>query len=271
MLISAISISSLASQSPVSTAAIDFTRYQISHHKVIDLVLDNLSGVTYNSDSDSLFAVINNPEKIIELDKRGHVLRTISLDNFSDTEGITYIGDQQFAITQERDRNVTLVDIDATTASLDARNFKQFSLNSILKTNAGLEGIAWSSQKGLFLANEHSPSEIIHLPHALISGMPNAAMHYGDIMPKYYSDLPLEDISGLHFVEQSQQLLVLSHESRELLAIDFAGRIHSRFDLDPSFFGFNRQVEQPEGVTMDDQGLVYIVGEPNILLVLSPH
>lgn len=263
VLIYLISISSLASQSNPSPNAIDFKQYQIIHRAKIDFISDNLSGITYNKDTDSLFAVINNPEKIVELNKKGQLLRVITLVNFIDTEGI------HFAITQERERNVTLVDIYDHTSILDAKNFKQFNLNNSSDSNSGLEGIAWSPKTGLFLANEHSPSEIVHLPHALMIGMPESAKHYGDILPKYYRELPVDDISGLHFAQDSQQLLVLSDESRRLLAINFSGEIQSQFDFNLGFFGLNREIEQPEGVTMDNNGQIYIVGEPNILLVMA--
>jgi uncharacterized protein YjiK len=101
--------------------------------------------------------------------------------------------------------------------------------------------------------------------------MAQNAKHYGHILPRYYKNLPLNDISGLHFAEQTQQLLVLSDESRQLLSLDDDGTIQSQFDFDPWLFGIGRVIEQPEGVTMDKQGHIYIVGEPNIFLVMAPH
>lgn len=269
--ISALSINSLASQSPVFSSDFHFEHYQVVSNKTLDSVSDNLSGITYNRDTDSLFAVINNPEQIVELDKAGRVKRHIALNDFVDTEGITYLGQGYFAITQERQRSVSVVKITSESDTLALKDAEQFNLNTPVDNNAGLEGIAWSPYSGLFVANEHSPSEIIHLPPTLISGLGYDAQNHGNIMPKFFKDLPLSDISGLHFAEQAEQLLVLSDESRQLLAIDSQGTIHSAFNLDPGWFGFNRHLEQPEGVTMDDEGIIYVVGEPNQLVVLAPH
>lgn len=269
--ISALSITSLASHSDPEFTGINFSQYKVSFQKTLTTVTDNLSGITYSSDTDSLFAIINNPEQIVELDKQGKILRQIPLTGFVDTEGITYLGQRHFALMQERQRSVSVVEITSLTRTIDVSGAKQFNLKPAVDNNAGLEGIAWSAQSGLFVANEHSPSEIIHLPSTLISGLGPHATDHGNIMPRFLDNLPLDDISGLHFTEQAEQLLVLSDESRELLAIDADGTIHSQFDLSPGWFGFNPYLEQPEGVTMDNHGLIYIVGEPNNLLVLAPQ
>jgi uncharacterized protein YjiK len=160
-------MTSIASHPPhIDIAKIDLNDYQITHHQTVEMINHNLSGITYSNDSDSLFAVINNPEQVVELDKKGQLLRRIKLINFIDTEGITYLGQQQFAITQERQRSVTIVDITQDTQSLNADDYKQFSLKSSNGDNLGLEGIAWAPNLGLFVANEKSPAEVIHIPPA---------------------------------------------------------------------------------------------------------
>ena len=180
--ISALSITSLASQSDPKRTGINFSQYQVSFQKTLTTVPDNLSGIAYNSDTDSLFAIINNPEQIIELDKQGKILRQIALNRFVDTEGITYFGQGHFALTQERQRSVSVVEITSLTRSIDVDDAKQFNLKPAIDNNARLEGIAWSPQSGLFVANEHSASEIIHLPSTLISGLGLHATDHGTIM-----------------------------------------------------------------------------------------
>jgi len=271
LIMSLISLTSIASQTEqLSKQNLDLGQYQVVHQQTLDFIDDNLSGITYSRDTDTLFAIINNPEQIVELDKNGQLLRRMKLHGFIDTEGITYIGQQQFAISQERQRSVSIVNITGETQALNAQDYKQFSLSSQSQNNLGLEGIAWAPDVGLFVSNEKSPSEVIRIPMALFTGIQQQTKDYGDIMPKYYKNLPVTDISGLHFYKQTQQLFVLSDESRQLLLINDDGEIQSQFNFDPWLFGIGRDVEQPEGITMDEQGHIYIVGEPNVLLVMSP-
>jgi uncharacterized protein YjiK len=54
----------------------------------IECVVNNLSGVTYNHDSQTLFAITNGPEMIVELSPAGQCLRLMPLEGFNDTEAI---------------------------------------------------------------------------------------------------------------------------------------------------------------------------------------
>ena len=59
--------------------------------KVIEEIPNNLSGITFNENTNTLFVITNSPRDIYELDKNGEVLRKIDLKGFRDTEDITYI------------------------------------------------------------------------------------------------------------------------------------------------------------------------------------
>ena len=192
--------------------------FSLSNYDVIKTIKvegieDDLSGITYSPVSDSLFAVINEPPMLVELDKSGNVIRNIELIGFDDTEGVTYRYDNVFAITQERYRKVSLVTITSQTQELNASQYKSLSLVMERGDNWGLEGVAWSPLKGMFLANEKSPSRITRLPLPLFTGMQQAGKDYSDILPQQIDKLPLKDIAGLHVVDQQSRLLVLSDES----------------------------------------------------------
>jgi uncharacterized protein YjiK len=247
---------------------IDLADYEIIYSKPIETITDNLSGITYSPDSSTLFSIINNPEQIVELNKRGEVIRKIGLANFTDTEGISHIAGDQYAIIQERSRTISIVTIADHTIELDANSFRQFNIAKAGIANAGLEGVAWSVNTGLYVANEHSPNEVIHLPGSLFS--PGFLIDDGNVMPHYFRDLPVDDISGLHFSEFDQQLFVLSHESRSLLAVNKQGKVASSFNFDRFPFGLGRSIVQPEGITVDKNNHIYVVGEPNIFMILAP-
>ena len=74
--------------------------------------------------------------------------------------------------------------------------------------------------------------------------------------------LGLIDLSGLHFNSITNTLLILSHESDELLEVSPTGTLLSSISLT----GPN-QMSQPEGVTMGDDGRLYVVGEADELAI----
>lgn len=247
---------------------LDLADYKIVHVKSVENIAENLSGITYSPNSSTLFAVINNPEEIIELSKTGEIIRKIAMQNFHDTEGVAHIGGDSYAIIQETSRAISIVTISEETVELDANTFRQFNISDALVANGGLEGVAWSVNTGLYVANEHSPNEVIHLPLSLFNQ--TTAGDIGNVLPHYFKNLPVEDISGLHFSELDQLLFVLSDESRSLLAVNKQGEVKSRFNFDRTPLGLSQSIRQPEGITMDKNNNIYVVGEPNIFMVLAP-
>lgn len=134
------------------------TRLNLDKYKVnieakkVENIKDNLSGITYNKNTKTLFAITNNPRKIFELTKEGELLRTIKLKGFHDTEGITYLYKNTYAIVDERKGQVFLLDINSETTKIDkedTRNIFTLKINSY--KNFGYEGIAFDEKKNTFL------------------------------------------------------------------------------------------------------------------------
>lgn len=245
------------------------------HGPAIELegVHDNASGLSYNPETDTLFAIINNPEYLLELDRSGQVLRKIVLTDFHDTEAIVALGQQRFAILEERRHNISLVTITADTSELIHAEQKNFTFNILgKKSNKGLEGIAYDNQaQRLFVVNEKSPKQLIAIDGLNIEETTRASSSHLSMSRIWSNDtnqqafLDSDDYSGLHFDNKSQHLLMLSDESKELTEIDQHGNALSRLDLSWWSQGLSSGVPQAEGVTMDDDGTIYLLSEPNLL------
>lgn len=254
-----------------SQSVLKLDQYKIVANLAIKNVENGLSGITYSSRTNTLIAVISRPPSIIELDLEGKLLRNIELANFSDTEGIAYIRDDLYAISQERRRRVTFVRITPETTILDAGQSKSIDLPSDRNDkNRGLEGIVWSPARGLFVANEKDPCRVTKLPLSLLADLDQGNTYYDDTSLRHFDGLPLDDISGLHIVEHSKRLVVLSDESSRLAEVDFNGNVQSEFKFTRGRIELFNHIRQPEGVTMDNNGRLYVVGEPNAFLVMEP-
>ena len=233
--------------------------------KVITEIKDNLSGITYSPKTDTLFAITNAPRFVYELSKKGEILRTIELLGFNDTEDITYIEDDLFAIVDEENKTFYVVRIKENQTSINIfESIKQVKLDYNYFENFGLEGITYNKSKDEFyLVNERLPKKVISV-EGLMSGKTLKIKTLDNLIKNNYY---LSDLSAIHFDNIKKELFLLSDESKILAMVNQEGDFISFFDIkaDP----YLSKMIHPEGITTDNDGYIYIVGEPNIFLSLS--
>ena len=238
--------------------------YQIDREAVVlEGVRDNLSGITYNADTDSLWVVINKPTQLLELDQQLQPKRRITLENFDDTEAIAYAGENRLVIADERQQSIVIATIDDNTESLDKLQLQRLTLNTKGETNKGLEGLAINpADQTIFAARERDPMELISV-QGMLSSSNN--IRIDNPLSKSLSRIYWDDLSGLHFDPATNNLLVLSHEAELLSSLNLDGVKISHMDLEAGFNGLQTDIPQAEGVTLDDKGDLYIVSEPNLI------
>lgn len=241
--------------------------YRITQSRLLDNAGEELSGLTYSDHNQLLYAVNDSPAQIIELSLEGDVQRIILLQGFSDTEAITHIRNNMFAISQENKHSIAIIDIDGSTRSIDSNSATHIPLSGInyRDPRKGPEAIAWSEQLGLLVGNEQKPTLISQI-------LLDEDWQFFQLNPTFLEKLPLKDIAGLTFdpvTKHPLRLMVLSDESRRILEIDTEGKIYSQLKLTEGFFDRHYLVEQPEGLAMDENQNLYIIGEPNHFLRLQ--
>jgi uncharacterized protein YjiK len=249
---------------------IDLDLYRVSiDAKEIEVIKKNLSGITYNTQTQTLFAITNSPRKIYELNKQGEVLRTIPLHGFKDTEGITYIQEDTFAIIDERKQGFYLVNLDANTIMVHKKDvIEYFNLHIDSLKNFGYEGIAYDKEMDrFFIINEKFPSKVILIENWLKHKEKVNIVFDSKLTSLKYS---MDDFSGLHFDAQTKHILFLSDESRLVAEVSIQGEKISFMDLESRFLGLKKDIPQAEGITMDEQRNIYIVSEPNLFYQFKP-
>lgn len=240
--------------------------YRLALEVEVEGVERNLSGLTWNNDTKTLFAVVNHPPQLVELSTSGKPLRRIALVGFDDTEAAEYIGDNRFIIAEERKQNLSLAVIDADTLEVRAQGLPRLTLGTGPAGNQGIEGLAWDfSTRRLYAGKERFPVHIYE-----VSGFPQAPNTTLDIEiggnRARDSRLFVSDVSGLDFNPRFQHLLVLSDASKLLLELDKSGEPISSMSLIMGH-GLRVPVPQAEGLAMDDEENLYIVSEPNLFYV----
>lgn len=215
----------------------------------------NLSGLTWNAESGTLFAVANDPEYAFELSTDGHILRSIRLRGFEDTEGIAHIGGTLFAVVEERRGILSIFDIPARATEIGHDVARQLDLGQTPEKNKGFESLGYDpAGRTIFTMREGKP--FVRLDITL-----DEELRPGTVRTRPLPALKVKDVAAIEFTPNGH-LWVLSEASARIVELGPDGEALRTFGLD-----IDRKRFQPEGMTLGPDGTIYVAGEPNILAV----
>ena len=245
------------------SASVWLNGYRLDHQAQLAAVKKNVSGISYNLDTDSYWVIVNSPQSLLELDGSFQIRRKIALTNFEDTEALAYAGANRFVIADERDQSIVVANITETTTTLDKTQLQRITLNTHGGDNKGFEGIAVDTrQHTIYVVRERDPMTLLTI-RGLLTGEPGLEIETSPVIDA--EDLYLDDLSGLHFDQDSGNLLFLSDESKALAEITPKGEKISYMDLVSGFHGLISDVPQAEGVAIGPDRSIHIVSEPNLI------
>lgn len=126
---------------------------------------DDLSGLTYNTETHTLFSVLNGQPLIVELGLDGQMLRKIKVEGVRDMEGITHVDGKRYVVATESDQKLILLQIDNDTEAVDAAPAPQIGLGITSSgNNKDFEGVSWDDRnRRLLVAKERNPLKIIEI------------------------------------------------------------------------------------------------------------
>lgn len=244
------------------------------------LLAQEVSGVTYDWDNDTLFVIGDGGTSIVQVSKTGQLIDSMSMalgaspqgTEFYDTEGLTYVGNGDFVVVEERYRQANLLTYIAGD-TLQRAEVQTVKLGTTIG-NVGLEGLSWDPATGGFVfVKEKNPESIFTTlidfnAGTATNGSPSATASTNLFNPALASVLDMSDVFALSnlpsLVGQPdyQHLLLISQESGQILNLDRSGTVYSRLTItaDP---GSPLSVPDMtmEGVTMDRDGYLYVVNE----------
>jgi VCBS repeat-containing protein len=244
------------------------------------VLAQEVSGVTYNWDTNTLFVVGDGGTSVVQVSLTGELINSMTLapggspqgTTFYDPEGIAYIGNGQFVFTEERDRNAVkftyVADTVLTRAAAQTANLGTFV------QNIGLEGVSFDPlTNGYIFVKEKSPlgvfqTTIDFATNTASNGSASTVNSINLFDPALLNVIDIADVYALSNVValngtgQQGSLLVLSQESGQLVLVDRSGTVASRLTIvsDPGN-PLDVVAQQHEGVTVGPDGTIYIVSE----------
>lgn len=239
---------------------------------ILDQIKQNASGLTWDKENNRLVAIVNSPPEIHFFTPDALPFKTVKLVNFSDTEAISHVSENLFAIVNERRMNIVLARIDSNTQTVDAKDLPHIRIAGEITTNKGIEGLTYDPSTSTFFAvKEKSPKIVyqIHIKKWPGSHSNDTEMEF-NVKPAW--ELPLftywlRDFSGIHLDANTGHFLILSDDSKSIVEVETDGKYVRRFSLKRLL---KTSIPQPEGIAISPDNRLYILSEPNMLYIFKP-
>ncbi len=228
-----------------------------------------VSAVTYNPNTNTLFVLDDEGTSIVQVSKNGQLIdvMTLTAGDFVDPEGLTHVSGNEFVLIEERERQANLFTY-APGGTLSRTDVESVKLGTTVG-NIGLEGISLDPQTGGYvLVKETNPQGIFQTAidfgaGTATNGSPSTVNSTNLFDPALAGLTDLSDVyalSNLPAPLTDDNLLVLSQEDGKLINIDRSGTITNALTITTDAGNPLTVAEQGnEGVTMDNNGLLYIV------------
>jgi uncharacterized protein YjiK len=226
------------------------------------------SGITYARDRGSLFFVGDEGTGVIEISLTGQTLGGMAFSAWPaastnhDAEGLAYLGGGVLVVGEERLQDLFRFSYVAG-GSVNLATADYVSISNASVGNNGMEGISYDPRgAGSWVTvKQQSPEDILAgtLTFAPGGGVSTMSTLFN---PSLMSLSSLSDVQTLSPVDAlvgnsaADNLLVLSLVSRKLVEVDRSGTVLSSFDL-TNVLPHNGI----EGVTVDENGTIYLVAE----------
>jgi uncharacterized protein YjiK len=232
--------------------------------------VDDVSGLTYNLETNTLFTVLNKEPLLVELSLDGRILRKVRIEGVGDMEGITHISGNRYVIADEKELRLLLIDLEDGITHLDVSGAPQISLALNQDDNKNFEGVSWDGiNNRLLVVKEKNPLLVL-----AVEGFVDTPSHASQdlrIRQAFHSDaISLRDFSSITYHDAKEHPVILSDESRLAVEYSAEGQPISMLALWKGFHGLEHNVPQAEGIAVGPDNSVYIVSEPNLFYVFNP-
>jgi uncharacterized protein YjiK len=236
-----------------------------------------VSAVTYNWDTDTLFVVGDEGTSVVQVSTTGQLVdsMTLAAGEFEDTEGLTYVGGGQFVLAEERLRQAVLFTYEGGGVLTDSET-QAVKLGTTIG-NIGLEGISYdplssdASGLGFIGVKESGPLGLFQTTidfdaGTASNGSPATENSTNLFDPALVGTTDLSDVFPVSLLPDvdggtSENLLIISQESGRIVNIDRSGAIANQLDIVDVGGPLTVPAQTMEGITVDRDGIMYTTAE----------
>lgn len=253
--------------------SINLGNYQVSGTFALDIANGNgvsgleASAVTYARDRGTLFFVGDEGTGVVEISRTGQTVGSMAFNwtgtgsTNRDTEGLTYLGGGVLVVGEERLFDAYRFNYAAGGSAPLADSY--VSISNAVVGNNGLEGISYDSRDGSFVAvKQQGPQDVLAGMLTFAAGAGGTSTMTQLFNPSLLGLMTFSDVQTLSSIDliagtaAADNLLILSLGSRMLLEVNRLGQIKSSYNLANVLP--NNAIE---GVTVDENGTIYLVAE----------
>ncbi|MCU0529738.1 MAG: SdiA-regulated domain-containing protein [Cyanobium sp. Prado107] len=224
-------------------------------------------GLSYNPSTRTLLTVLGHEQAIAELDRCGVILRRITVPSTDSLEEATAISDQHVLLSFADTSTIALVSLEAGQSSIDPASGVQIELIEG-GTAIDVEEIAWDGDgKRLFLASKEYPPQIYSASFDLQAvqaskGRTHRLKAHTWLRPDRI--LPfMPDISSLAYSPARGELLLLSDETRDIVAVTGDRSVKPFLRLQRGAAGLSEPIRSPEGMAIASDASIYLISDPD--------
>jgi len=226
------------------------------------------SGLTFDASLNQLYVIVNSPQQIHRLNASGEYLSSVDLKGFTDTEGIAFLGNEQFVLVDEREGIISWFTMNLETKTIEFKPDQSIKIFPHNVGNIGLEGITYDRQsKQLFVVKDRKPKKIYALQwpvsdikQPVINTPWNAEEH-----PWWL----VRNFSGIHYHKESGHLFILSRRSRTIIEYTLSGQKVGSFSLKSGSAKLQQTIGKAEGIVIASNGTLYLCAELNQLYIFK--
>ena len=236
-----------------------------------------VSSITYNGDTGTLFVVGDEGTSIVQVSTTGQLIDSMTLASgqFEDTEGLSYLGGGEFVLAEERLRQVVRFTYEGG-GTLEDSETQAVKIGTTVG-NIGLEGISYDpltddgTDLGFIGVKESGPQGLFQTTidfgaGTASNGSPSTENPTNLFDPALVGTGDLSDVFPLSLLPdleggESENLLVISQESGRIVNVDRSGAIASQLDIVDEGAPLPVPAQTMEGVTVDDDLVMYTTSE----------
>ena len=226
------------------------------------------SGLAFDTSLNQLYVIVNSPQQIHRLSASGEYLGSVDLQGFTDTEGIAFLANEQFALVDEREGIISWFTMTPETKTIDFNAEQSIKIFPQNVGNIGLEGITYDRQnKQLYVVKDRKPKKIYAVQWPV-----NDTKQPVINTPWNAEERPwwlARNFSGIHYHEKSGHLFILSRRSRTIIEYTLSGEKVGSFSLKSGSAKLPQTIGKAEGIVIANNGTLYLCAELNQLYIFK--